>query len=205
MAGVGARTVRALAMVAEVVHGAPYRFADPARFSFAHSGKDRHPFPVPLPVYDETIRVLKSAVRNAKLGRQEDWARSSGLMSRRGCSSDALRVLRSMSRWRKNESGRISMAAGRFSVGHHLQHLHTGTSPAGDVVAQRTAPTPEADLRAAQLTTALGGERTPDEAQSADPSFVCSVPLVPLGFVCERAGIGVAKGEIKGRAEGGLS
>ena len=70
--GVGARTVRALAMVAEVVHGAPYRFTDPARFSFAHGGKDRHPFPVPLRVYDETIRVLKSAVRNAKLGREEE-------------------------------------------------------------------------------------------------------------------------------------
>ena len=69
--GVGPRTVRALAMVAEVLHGAPYRFADPARFSFAHGGKDRHPFPVPLRVYDETIRVLKSAVRIAKLGRQE--------------------------------------------------------------------------------------------------------------------------------------
>ncbi len=70
--GVGARTVRALAMVAEVVHGAPYRFTDPARFAFAHGGKDRHPFPVPLRVYDETIRVLKSAVRNAKLGREEE-------------------------------------------------------------------------------------------------------------------------------------
>jgi hypothetical protein len=70
--GVGARTVEALAMVAEVLHGAPYRFTDPARFSFAHGGKDRHPFPVPLRVYDETIRVLKSAVRNAKLGREEE-------------------------------------------------------------------------------------------------------------------------------------
>src|SRR2546423_1771673 len=70
--GVGARTVRALAMVAEVVHGAPCRFADPARFSFAHGGKDRHPFPVPLKVYDETIRVLKSAVQKAKLGRDEE-------------------------------------------------------------------------------------------------------------------------------------
>jgi hypothetical protein len=72
--GVGARTVEALAMVAEVVHGAPYRFADPARFSFAHGGKDRHPFPVPLKVYDQTIRVLKSAVLNAKLGRGEELA-----------------------------------------------------------------------------------------------------------------------------------
>jgi uncharacterized protein len=64
--------VLALAMVAEVVHGAPFRFTDPARFSFAHGGKDRHPFPVPLRVYDETIRVLKSAVQNAKLGRDEE-------------------------------------------------------------------------------------------------------------------------------------
>ena len=64
--------MRALAMVAEVVHGAPYRFTDPARFSFAHGGKDRHPFPVPLRVYDETIRVLKSAVHAAKLGREEE-------------------------------------------------------------------------------------------------------------------------------------
>jgi len=55
-----------------VVHGAPCRFADPARFSFAHGGKDRHPFPVPIKVYDETIHVLKSAVRKAKLGREEE-------------------------------------------------------------------------------------------------------------------------------------
>src|SRR5436853_7175761 len=70
--GVGPRTVQSLAMVAEVVHGAPCRFTDPARFSFAHGGKDRHPFPVPLRVYDETIRVLKSAVQQAKLGRDEE-------------------------------------------------------------------------------------------------------------------------------------
>jgi uncharacterized protein len=70
--GVGARTVRSLAMVAEVVHGAPYRFRDPARFSLAHGGKDRHPYPVPLRVYDETIRVMKSAVSKAALGREEE-------------------------------------------------------------------------------------------------------------------------------------
>lgn len=70
--GVGPRTVRALAMVSEVVHGAPYRFSDPARFSLAHGGKDRHPFPVPLKVYDETIAVLKSAVSKARLGRDEE-------------------------------------------------------------------------------------------------------------------------------------
>ena len=70
--GVGPRTVQALAMVAEVVHGTPCRFSDPARFSFAHGGKDRHPYPVPVRVYDETIRVLKSAVQKAKLGQQEE-------------------------------------------------------------------------------------------------------------------------------------
>jgi hypothetical protein len=70
--GVGARTVQALALVAEVVHGAPYRFSDPARFSLAHGGKDRHPFPVPLKVYDETICVLKSAVSKARLGQDDE-------------------------------------------------------------------------------------------------------------------------------------
>jgi len=69
--GVGARTVEALAAVAEVLHGAPCRFSDPARFSLAHGGKDGHPFPVPLNVYDRTIRVLKQAVAAAKLGETE--------------------------------------------------------------------------------------------------------------------------------------
>lgn len=69
--GVGARTVRALAMVAEVVHGAPCRFADPARFSLAHGGKDRAPFAVPTVVYDRTIATLKAAVARARLGEDE--------------------------------------------------------------------------------------------------------------------------------------
>jgi len=72
--GVGARTVASLAFVAEVIHGAPCRFKDPARFSLAHGGKDGHPFPVPLKVYDETIAVLKRAVGSAKLGRGERLA-----------------------------------------------------------------------------------------------------------------------------------
>jgi len=70
----GPRTLQSLALVAEVVHGAPSRFADPARFSLAHGGKDGHPFPVPLKVYDETIRVLKDAVGRAKLGEGERLA-----------------------------------------------------------------------------------------------------------------------------------
>src|ERR1700722_12493591 len=72
--GVGARTVASLAFVAEVIHGSPCRFKDPARFSLAHGGKDGHPFPVPLKVYDETIAVLKRAVSSAKLGRSETLA-----------------------------------------------------------------------------------------------------------------------------------
>ena len=72
--GVGGRTVASLAFVAEVIHGAPCRFSDPARFSLAHGGKDGHPFPVPLKVYDETLRVLKSAVVRAKLGNDDTLA-----------------------------------------------------------------------------------------------------------------------------------
>src|SRR5579862_1120231 len=66
--GVGPRTVFSLALVAEVVHGAPSRFSDPARYSLAHGGKDGHPYPVPRRIYDETIRVMKDAVAKAKLG-----------------------------------------------------------------------------------------------------------------------------------------
>ena len=70
--GVGARTVRSLAMVAEVIHGAPHRFSDPARFAMSKGGKDGAPFPVPLKVYDETIKVLKFAVVKARLGQSEE-------------------------------------------------------------------------------------------------------------------------------------
>jgi uncharacterized protein len=64
----GPRTLQSLALVAEVIHGAPTRFDDPARFSFAHGGKDGHPFPVPLRVYDESISVLRRSIDAAKLG-----------------------------------------------------------------------------------------------------------------------------------------
>ena len=64
----GPRTLQSLALVAEVVHGTPTRFDDPARFSFAHGGKDGHPFPVPLRIYDESIAVLRKALDTARLG-----------------------------------------------------------------------------------------------------------------------------------------
>jgi hypothetical protein len=66
--GLGPRTLQSLALVSEVIHGTPSRFTDPARYSFAHGGKDGHPFPVPLHTYDETICTLKRAVERAKIG-----------------------------------------------------------------------------------------------------------------------------------------
>lgn len=69
--GLGPRTLQSLALVSEVIHGTPSRFKDPARFAFAHGGKDGHPFPVPTRVYDETISVLQKAVHQAKLGNKD--------------------------------------------------------------------------------------------------------------------------------------
>jgi len=66
--GVGPRTVQSLALVSEIIHGTPSRFSDPARFSFAHGGKDGHPFPVPTKTYDDTIQILQTAVEKAKIG-----------------------------------------------------------------------------------------------------------------------------------------
>lgn len=69
--GLGPRTLQSLALIAEVVHGAPSRFADPARFSFAHGGKDGHPFPVPLKTYGESLSVLRRALDAAHIGHSE--------------------------------------------------------------------------------------------------------------------------------------
>ena len=66
--GLGPRTLQSLTLVSEVIHGTPSRFSDPARFSFAHGGKDGHPFPVPLKIYDESIRVLQDSIEKARLG-----------------------------------------------------------------------------------------------------------------------------------------
>jgi uncharacterized protein len=69
--GLGPRTLQSLALIAEVVHGAPSRFSDPARFSFAHGGKDGHPFPVPLRTYDESLAILRRSLEAARLGHTE--------------------------------------------------------------------------------------------------------------------------------------
>ena len=69
--GLGPRTLQSLALVSEVIYGTESRFKDPARFSFAHGGKDGHPFPVPTKVYDESISLLKKAVERAKIGNSD--------------------------------------------------------------------------------------------------------------------------------------
>jgi hypothetical protein len=79
----GPRTLQSLALIAEVVHGTPTRFADPARFSFAHGGKDGHPFPVPLKTYDEALSILRRSLDAAKVGHSEKldgFARLDGFM-----------------------------------------------------------------------------------------------------------------------------
>lgn len=87
--GVGPRTIQSLALVSEVIHGSPARFDDPARFSFAHGGKDGHPFPVPTKVYDETISHLRESVDKAKIGDNEK--------------NEAIRNLSKVIEWMEND------------------------------------------------------------------------------------------------------
>ncbi len=65
--GVGPRALQSLVLVSEVIFGTPSRFKDPARFSFAHGGKDSHPFPVKLKTYDESISILREAIGKSRL------------------------------------------------------------------------------------------------------------------------------------------
>ena len=105
-----------LPQVAEVVHGAPYRFSDPARFSIAHGGKDRHPYPVPLKVYDHTIGVLKNAVQKAKLGQSEELA--------------AIKRLDEQARWLERHASGPSVEA-LFAEERARSHQYGGRSVYG--------------------------------------------------------------------------
>jgi uncharacterized protein len=71
MEGVGAKTLRALALASEIIYGAPASTRDPARFSFAHGGKDGFPYPVDVETYDKTVHVLRAAVNKANIDRSE--------------------------------------------------------------------------------------------------------------------------------------
>lgn len=69
--GLGPRTLQSLTLVSEVIYGTPSRFTDPARFSFAHGGKDGHPFPITTKIYDESIRILGESIEESKMGYSE--------------------------------------------------------------------------------------------------------------------------------------
>jgi hypothetical protein len=148
--GVGARTVEALASVAEIIHGAPCRFTDPARYSLAHGGKDGHPFPVPLKVYDETLSVLRTAVDQAKLGNDDKLAAIQRL-------DQQARALEKTAAGPTFESfidteKRASPSYGGMTV----------FGPARPVAeAQRPAPRPPAKPRAATKQLELPGLRRP--------------------------------------------
>src|SRR5271165_4411598 len=113
------------------VHGAPYRFSDPARFSVAHGGKDRHPFPVPLKVYDRTIHVLKIAVQKAKLGRSEELAAIKRLdeQSRhleRHASGPSVEALFAEERDRSHQYGGQSVFGAEPPPGEVSERIHAG-------------------------------------------------------------------------------
>jgi hypothetical protein len=120
--GLGARSVEALAFVAEVIHGAPSRFSDPARYSLALGGKDGHPFPVLLVVYDQTIRVLKTALERARLGNDERLA--------------AIRHLDAQAR-------RLELTAAAPSFEAHLAYQRARSQRYGGRVASVRAPAPD--------------------------------------------------------------
>ena len=98
--GVGAKTIRALSMIAELAYGAEPSYQDPARFGFAHGGKDGIPYPVDRPLYDQTIGLMERAIRRAKLGQ-----------------SDQLRALRRMERYFGASAWQSPQCQGSFSTG----------------------------------------------------------------------------------------
>ncbi|MGN6303519.1 MAG: DUF763 domain-containing protein [Mesorhizobium sp.] len=140
--GVGARTVQALALVSEVVHGAPHRFQDPGRLSLAHGGKDRHPFPVPLKVYDETIGVLKSAVTKAKMGLSEELAALKRLddqsrQMERYVTGPSLKEIVA------GELDQSHLLGGRSVLGWETEPTSAEKKPAGKKTSRAQAPAPK--------------------------------------------------------------
>jgi len=125
----GQRTLLALALVAEVVYGAPSRFADPARFAFAHGGKDGHPFPVPLTIYDQTLRVLRQAVDRARLGQDDKLAALRRL-------DDQCRLAEAAAR------GRPLPAAAARLLGGVIAHERRASPALGGRVAGASRPRP---------------------------------------------------------------
>jgi uncharacterized protein len=125
----GPRTLQTLALVAEVVHGAPSRFADPARFSFALGGKDRHPFPVPLKTYDESLDVLRRALDAARVGDTEKL--------------EGFRRLERMVTTVEERGEPVADFAGVIRHEHEISPSLDGRSVFDDRPRKRVAPKPE--------------------------------------------------------------
>lgn len=199
--GVGARTVQSLALVAEVVHGAPCRFADPARFSLAHGGKDCAPYAVPTLVYDRTIAVLRAAVARARLGDDERLA------AIRRLDAEARRLEAgatgpSFDAYVAAERSRSPACGGRSVFGWERAAGTVGQGQACRLAAA-SAPRPEADCDAKQLPGLLA--RLPAAAATLDGGRGAALASRPAdrgraaGGVAQRAA-GVARG---GRPAGG--
>ena len=158
--GLGARTVLALAMAAEVIYGAPCRFSDPARFSLAHGGKDGHPYPVPLRVYDETLGVLRRAVDRARLG--ED---------------DRLAAVRRLDA----ESRRLEAAARGPAFDEVMRHEREASAAYGGqtVDSPAPAPRPARPSRAARVPPSPGAQ-PPGERRAGAPGPL-QLPLFRRG------------------------
>ena len=120
----GPRTLQSLALVAEVIHGAPTRFNDPARFSFAHGGKDGHPFPVPLKTYDESIALLREALDRAK--RVNIPAANTGsIMSEREFGKEKLDALHRLERFTRSVEKQFSPQANFKAILKHERAIST--------------------------------------------------------------------------------
>ena len=114
MDGVGAKTLRALALASEVIYGTPASMRDPARFSFAHGGKDGFPFPVDVETYDKTVHVLREAVNKANIDRSERVAALKRLVD---YGKQKIAERRAESRDPAYDEARRSDRAGRASEG----------------------------------------------------------------------------------------
>ena len=151
--GLGARTVEALAAVAEVVHGAPCRFTDPARFALAHGGKDGHPFPVPLRVYDRTIAVMRRAVDAARLGQGERLA----AIKRLDAEARRMESLATAPRFEDYVADNVARSAaygGRTVLDDRKQlPLFTEDRPAAAAPSSRPAPHPPAAAPSSRRAT----------------------------------------------------
>lgn len=69
--GMGPKKIRALALISDLVYGEPPSWEDPVKYTYAHGGKDGHPYPVEKKVYDNTIQFLEDAINDSKLGRED--------------------------------------------------------------------------------------------------------------------------------------